>query len=71
MGNSSRPVIELNPLTLIAATPTTRSDIGLVTGSGGTELVVGPNSNGFGIRTVSNLAPLNTQGADGDIWYQL
>ena len=69
MGNSSRHVIELNPLTAVA--PTTRSDISLVTLPGGVELVVGSNSNGFGIRTISANAPVNTQGADGDIWYQL
>lgn len=70
MGNSSRPVIQLNPLPAIAA-PTTRSDIALVTLPGGVELLVGPNSNGFGIRTISANAPVNTQGTDGDIWYQL
>lgn len=69
MANSSRPIIELNPLTPVA--PTTRSDIALVSLPGGVELTVGPNSNGFGIRTISANAPVNTQGADGDIWYQL
>jgi hypothetical protein len=71
MGNSSRPVIELNPLTPITVSTAGRSDVSLFGVSAGAEVVVGPNSNGFGIRTVSAAAPVNTQGSDGDIWYQV
>lgn len=71
MANSTRPAVLLNPLSSTPAAPTTRSDIALVSVAGGVELVVGSNSNGFGIRTVSVAAPVNTQGSDGDIWYQL
>lgn len=65
MANSSRAPVQLNVLTPVL--PTTRSDIALVGG----DVVVGSNSNGFGIRTISANAPLNTQGSDGDIWYQV
>lgn len=71
MGNSTKPAVILNPLTSAPAVPNSRSDIALVNVPGGVELVVGSNSNGFGIRTVSAVAPANSQGTDGDIWYQV
>ena len=70
MGNLSKPSVPI-PSSTTSTTPTTISDIGLIKISDGFDLVVGPNSNGFGIRTVSPAAPANTQGSDGDIWYQV